>query len=1679
MLKKLFVAVAWTVFAAAWAGEVLLSDFATLEEAQKAGWIAQSTATLSVPSPGVLRAVGGDQKRYCGMRLAKVPAADLSGTIRCDVKMNFGKKIFFALSTQNGYFDLALPLKPDTVHSLAVPLDIAKWRYHGKGEKPDSFGTIRLFSIMAPDMQKSSEFIEVSRLKFPVADAAQAAAAALPAATVAIPPDAPVLESAGVRYAFSSANGSLLAVENRKSGKFAVTQVLNHYFAMRRSGDAEAWEYDDRVQSRNLSFGALEFVCTNHALPRMEIVKRYRIEGNRLRRTLCFRNTGSDTLYLVPRTRIAFAPDFFQGGFYLGSGYVGPLMEPPKVTAPQRETAFLQTTKGMVLYHDGAQGSFAHYRTHLGGKFVFPWWQSAIRSYQEEPNALYYHPDGWEMALGTIDAAPGKSFSVDDCFVFFDGNWHTFLNDIYPNDPVVKRHLAALEPGPAWLDDVKVQYSSSRNLSDAQRLALLLDDEGETILSLGNIAGAWGDYHFDTPKPGFSGGSATREEMREMFAKVRKMAPKFRLGIYNWISSAMIHSELFRQHPDFFLLKDRQGRDKNLFPGDYVFNHPTMINRPDAAKFMLSNFQALIDDFKVDFIYLDETKTISLIDWEKGDLMRDDHWADFWLAMHRLGRQRDVLMFVNGRGNPYFELNYIEARAQLAPSYWRKFCGMGMAVANFVNHRPGGRVALLYWNKGMDYINRVLANGFIPVINFLNYNQIHYVSASYELGKSTIFDLACTPDWKNDPKTELESYCIRRDQGGELIFSVINRAKTDTAQITLHTEKLPADLTVWCYRVRKFQYTNSKYGFGERERRSNYLTAGWREGLITRPELLYSGKNPGKLEITLKDFPKDEFAQIVIAPVAGGVYSVEGQPCNYFLAGTRKVSLAGADETLIVTSQAESAEVILPRPPGRYRVNGKSVAARPVRFGERLFAVLTVPKGKSEIRREGDAEYPSKPFRAKLEAKQLKIVGDPGYLTIHDDEGFLLYCGDAPKLPEYHNASKLVLNTLDGKHPVRLAIPTGSPSPAMLVQEEPLHPAKLEVKKLPAPKLLDGARILESVVYTSQWRDGSGFQSALEPLTASADPATLTLMAGTTRRVQDYWGHAAAGFLLDNVRKVELELSTTFPHQTGIGRGYTSRYRRNPAEFAGIMLDFETKAGNFVRKALSVGALNAQNPRPGAHGYGAKQPAQEIYDLGNFIAQDKVQHFTLDIAKLAPDGWTGKVYFSAATGYVAPDRRVTLKLRHANDAARAETLTPADFAAVAKDAARPRIIDCPKLTGAVACDRLLREAPLPERFLKVGLSGYAETPCRAGIATDGTMLYAAFSSTLQNSDLQVEFWCVGDNGAVWQVIAYSNGTHQLYRNLVPVVEKGVKVTVGDGRDFLFALPLALAGSPAKEWRVNLACCRGETKKLPRELASYAPLTKSFNEPDRFARLRFGAVPGSVAALGKTDAPKTAPWTKASEVSVANLGKGGYTTGNIRNSTLAKALKLKPAVTVLLAGTNDMLNSRKLATFKDFENNLRFLVQKLKESGSAVVMNTLPPCSEALLLARHKPEQFGGISPSGRVDRANAIIRRVAADFQCELVDLHKIIADSGAPDSAESLLRNPANVQSRDGVHLRKEGYRLWAEQLAQTAALRKLRPGQTVVCLGDSITYGAHLPGAGTTAGDNMPSYLREELNR
>lgn len=1455
------------------------------------------------------------------------------------------------------------------------------------------------------------------------------------------------LKTTTAEWRINSQTGAIAEVHRLTPDTVVVQKISNRYFIMKKSGDAEASENDDKVTAYSTGNGTLVFQCVNPRLKDMRIVKKYWSDGVYLRREVTFHNTGAETAFVTLRTQVSFEEAFFRDAFYLGSGYIGPLIAAPRPKQPLKESRYKQTTKGILAYHPPGQGSFAQYRTKLNGQFVFPWWQSAIATYIEKDNYLYYLPNGWDMSLGTFDVAAGKDFAVEDCLVFFLEDWYGFLNRIYPSDPETAKILNTLKPGPEWLQNVKVYVGYAGKQQLLQVLELVEDGE---VMVLVDVLGNWADYRVRGGITGQKGGFISGEEMKRFIAELKALSPRIRIGIYNWINSVGVTSPIWTQHPEMFMKKDRAGNDKNLFPGTFIQNYPTMINRPETAKFMLDMFAGIIDYLKVDYIYLDETKTTNLVDWERGDIVRDDHWYKFWEQMKHLGNEKSVVMFGNGRGNPYFDLNFIEARHQLAPQSWREFVGMGMAVTNFVAHRPGARLCLLYWNPNLDYINRVLGNSFIPAIHTLRYQQIPFLTANAEIGKTSIADLKYTPDWKNDPKTELETYCTRRDHGGEIVFSAINRSEHNR-KVALEIE-IPGqeNIQIWEYRVDRYDDKNPlTYGLGEKDIRRNYRQYRWREGLVTTPRLVYQGKNPGTFRHEFTEFGNGELRQLVISKAIAGVYAVNAMPVNYFLATVPQVRISGGEFPIRVESQAENAEIILFGAPGKVTVNGQAAAPRYAKFGGQYYPLATVQRGVSTIDLQGRIELKDTPFQARIEDGQIRLKGSPELVTIKRG-GKLLYCGNAPTLPEHHAGGELEFNTPNGK----LTVPAGKPTAAMQIGAAPLVPVHKEIE--PLTRELDGAKIISRAAYTAAWHNVYGIQESLPPAVAVADGAELYLEAGTTTKIIDFLTHAYAGFLLNGANKVQLRLEHTFASNSGIERGHVSRYRRSPLEFAGIMLDYQTAKG-FRRVAFSAGVANP-NGAPGIHPWGAERTAVQVFDLGKLVDQPSPSVFTLDLKRYAPTDWTGAVWITTGTSWVKPGRKLKLTLEHCNRQAVAPVIEPVDRAMARREFQQPKNLSIPVVQNASFENIFRNGAVIPKLFLLANI-GYPVHQSSAAIGRDERHLYVAIQLQDSNpqAENQLEVWLKPQNGKTIQIMIDHRGVFEVNRNGQRATNIPIQVQKTGTGSFLISIPIHLCGS-GDSLKFNICRIRPATVENAQELSTWAPLGRSFNETGNFGTLFFSEI--------KTDYP----------VEVFNCGKGGYTAGQVAGAPLRNALQLKPTLAVLMVGTNDMVNSTKLTDYPVFENNLNRIINGLRNAGAEVVLSTIPPCSEKLLFLRHKPEAFKDATPTERIIRANQVIRKIAGEQNIPLVDLYSLISEHAPLDSAESLLRNPANVKSADGVHLTAEGAALFGREVAKTIKEHRLNTTR-IVCIGDSNTFGASLKGAGTVEREPYPAVLRREL--
>jgi len=210
------------------------------------------------------------------------------------------------------------------------------------------------------------------------------------------------------------------------------------------------------------------------------------------------------------------------------------------------------------------------------------------------------------------------------------------------------------------------------------------------------------------------------------------------------------------------------------------------------------------------------------------------------------------------------------------------------------------------------------------------------------------------------------------------------------------------------------------------------------------------------------------------------------------------------------------------------------------------------------------------------------------------------------------------------------------------------------------------------------------------------------------------------------------------------------------------------------------------------------------------------------------------------------------------------------------------------------------------------------------------------------------------------------------------------------------------------------------------------------------------------------------------LTVYNRGIGGQNSRQGRARFEKDVVAAKPNYVFIYFGLNDALNERALVPLDDYVKNLRWMIDRSRQASIVPVIATIHPVGEEALLKRHKRETYGSEGPNGRLDRYNAAIRKLVKEEGVALADFAAVVGKDGKPASQGS--QDGANcpaLVSADGVHLTPAGNRALA-QCFLAAVAGKSRAGQTIVCLGDSVTYGAGNRGAGTAEGDTYPAMLR-----
>ncbi|MFR9534593.1 MAG: GDSL-type esterase/lipase family protein [Rikenellaceae bacterium] len=215
------------------------------------------------------------------------------------------------------------------------------------------------------------------------------------------------------------------------------------------------------------------------------------------------------------------------------------------------------------------------------------------------------------------------------------------------------------------------------------------------------------------------------------------------------------------------------------------------------------------------------------------------------------------------------------------------------------------------------------------------------------------------------------------------------------------------------------------------------------------------------------------------------------------------------------------------------------------------------------------------------------------------------------------------------------------------------------------------------------------------------------------------------------------------------------------------------------------------------------------------------------------------------------------------------------------------------------------------------------------------------------------------------------------------------------------------------------------------------------------------------------------------VEVYNLGVAGNTSADLVERVDRDVVALRADLTIVMVGTNDMLNSRKVVSYDDYEKNLTTLIEKVKATGSQVMLLSAIPADSHYLFERHDKSKYAG-HPSEVMAAARDIVQELSLRFDCYFVDLFGEFTSRGLPLHNEDIyIRNEKNSRVKDGVHPTAAGYQLIGETIWEFIERNNLQTQyKRIVCFGDSITKGSGADGAGGVNGKNYPSYLNQKFN-
>ena len=1073
-----------------------------------------------------------------------------------------------------------------------------------------------------------------------------------------------------LRVAIDRNHGLVAGVWNRERSTKCIERLPDKYYLVSRSGDSEATEYEDRVMEEQLAERVLSVRCTNAKLSDVVVEKTYSLspDGRRLVKHVAFRTSSrARDRFLTHATGGVLVEDFRRDGVYMGCDRgLGARLFANDVSVPKQVSALgARNSKTVIFQRYDLGWGLAQYRYRVNDHYCRP---LTSRWHEKENHPPVYLPNGWEMGLATLHLAPGQTPSTETHLALYRGRQIDFYR-LYRHLPEVKGAYDAVKR-PDWVRDIKTSCRVALNPLCADLTGHLLPvrrtlqmTETGYLWDLGHIHGVWGEWFSEGVVTNGYGARMDTEWLKQYFAEARRLSPRVKLGVYTWAWAVHPHSKVFREHPDWFITRDRNGQVFNAY-SNMVLNHARRFGIRESMDELIEQFAQIMRDFQGDYFYLDGGGGgQNLIDWEHLGCDQDYHYEELYRRIREVSRAggQDRAVWFNARTGPYWDIGFYEGiDRMLHASTWRDSAD-GLSVVKIRQvFDPGQVVVPLYWRPATlpFFSNYCIGLGITPSAPLGSVKQLQklpFIEAAYETRGMQWIEANLEPDWRADPKTEVEAYALRH--GRAAVISVIDHRESDAASATISADVAKLGLGrgkpihAWTYAVRDIR--KSWPALPEALRRRLYTETGWGLDLAGRLLKVETFERPeARLALSVPTEPH-VLRMVFLSHSSAGVFAVAGRRthfcCPDSLGAWVEATPSAEGRSLHVRAHAPEggADLAVLSPKGKMPAERQPMLR--FRVGDRWLAVMSVAKGAHDtevgLQDEPRLKTEDLPIRCPTTVKaggRLELglpEGTTKVLVSVWRREVLLHVGELPvEIPKHAHEGDVTVQVVArqgdemsaGQARVRIT-DTQQPelTPVFLPKTGPKRQRQVVDKRV------RGIEVLQTATVSHDGFDGEHF--------THADADQLTIGGGSVDAPRSRYGYGFAGIELRGVRVLTLRITSTFHDAWTFPRSRVSFKPRYTTTFAGLMVDYATEEGYTHRAALGLGVLN---PKRTAHRpeWGAAKGPDAFVSLGNLLFERRETVCTIDLAQWAPTGWNGTCWLTAGADNVLPSRRVMVEI---------------------------------------------------------------------------------------------------------------------------------------------------------------------------------------------------------------------------------------------------------------------------------------------------------------------------------------------------------------------------------------------------------------------------------------------------